>query len=224
MSIGSVIGIWLGALFTLMIFSFLYKDNPVYKLAEHIFLGISLGYSWCFAFWNNIMPNAVDPLRGDDPNLWVLIPIVLGIFIVLRVIPKLSWLSRYSFAVLIGGFAGLAIPTEFAGRFLPQIVSTMNPLWPPGGAASIGGIGPAVILLLTQLFLLVGVFSTVVFFFFSLEHKGVVGKISRIGVLFIMVSFGAAFGYTVMGRISLLIGRFQFLIYDWWQTAIMGGG
>ena len=100
----------------------------------------------------------------------------------------------------------------------------MNPLWPVGGAAEVGGITPAVIICLTQLFLLVGVFSTVVFFFFSLEHKGVVGKISRIGVLFIMVSFGAAFGYTVMGRISLLIGRFQFLIYDWWEAAIMGVG
>jgi hypothetical protein len=30
-----------------------------------------------------------------------------------------------------------------------------------------------------------------------------------------MVAFGAAFGYTVMARISLLIGRMQFLLGDW---------
>lgn len=228
MSLGSIIGIWIGALLTLMIFSFLYKDNPVYKLAEHIFLGVSLGFGWCFAYWTNIFPQAIKPLfyptENNPQDFVVLIPIVLGIFIVLRLIPKLSWLSRYSFAILIGGYAGLAIPIDFAGRFLPQIVSTMNPIWPVDGADSVGGIGPAITLGLKQLFLLVGVFSTVVFFFFSLEHKGVVGKISRIGVLFIMVSFGAAFGYTVMGRISLLIGRFQFLIYDWWDSAIMGLG
>ena len=213
MSIGMIIGIWLGALLTIMIFSFLYRDNPVYKLAEHIFLGVSLGYSWCLYYWDNIFPQAISPLfyprDGDGRNYFVLIPIVLGIFIILRLVPKLSWLSRYSFALLIGGYAGLAVPTEIAGRFLPQIVSTMKP------------VGPSLAEALTQLLLLVGVFSTLVFFFFSLEHRGVVGQISRVGVLFIMVSFGAAFGYTVMGRVSLLIGRFQFLIYDWWQGMIL---
>ena len=30
-----------------------------------------------------------------------------------------------------------------------------------------------------------------------------------------MITFGAAFGYTVMGRIALLAGRFEFLFDDW---------
>jgi hypothetical protein len=30
-----------------------------------------------------------------------------------------------------------------------------------------------------------------------------------------MITFGAAFGYTVMGRMSLLIGRLDFLLADW---------
>ena len=30
-----------------------------------------------------------------------------------------------------------------------------------------------------------------------------------------MISFGASFGYTVMARVSLLLGRFQFLLGDW---------
>jgi hypothetical protein len=54
-----------------------------------------------------------------------------------------------------------------------------------------------------------------VYFFFSLEHKGVVGKTARVGVWFLMITFGAAFGFTVMGRITLLVGRFDFLFNDW---------
>ena len=54
-----------------------------------------------------------------------------------------------------------------------------------------------------------------IYFFFSLEHKGVIGGISKIGVWFLMIAFGASFGFTVMARMSLLIGRIQFLIRDW---------
>ena len=43
----------------------------------------------------------------------------------------------------------------------------------------------------------------------------VFGGMTGVGIWFIMISFGAHFGYTVMGRVSLLIGRVQFLIEDW---------
>ena len=207
MTFSTLLGIWVAAALTFMIFSFLYKDNPVFKLGEHVFLGISLGYGWCIYYWNDIFPQAISPLfypeTAAERDWLVLIPIILGLFILLRVVPKLAWLSRYSFALYIGGFAGIAVPTEIAGRFLPQLTATMNP------------IGPGWIAAITQLVLLVGVFCTVVFFFFSLEHRGVVGQIGRVGVLYIMVAFGAAFGYTVMARVSLLIGRCQFLLYEW---------
>jgi hypothetical protein len=213
-TLATALGIWIAAALTFMIFSFLYKDNPVFKLGEHVFLGISLGYGWCIYYWNDIFPQAISPLfypRTPAERDWlVLIPIVLGSFILLRVVPKIAWLSRYSFALYIGGFAGIAVPTEIAGRFLPQLTATMRPFGPDWTGA------------VTQLVLLAGVFCTVVFFFFSLEHKGAVGTIGRVGIVYIMVAFGAAFGYTVMARVSLLIGRFQFLLYDWIQAAILG--
>ncbi len=114
--------------------------------------------------------------------------------------------------MLIGGYAGMAIPSVIAGNFLPQIIATMGP------------IGPDWVAAINQLVLLIGVFSTLIFFFFSLEHVGTVGKISRVGVFFLMVSFGASFGYTVMARVSLLIGRIQFLIHDWIMQGILGRG
>ena len=213
--IGEIIGFWASAAMTLIIFSFIYKDNPIYKFGEHVFLGTALGYSLCIYYYNEIYPNAIGPLfprDGSAPNYWVLLPILLGVFILLRMIPSLAWTSRISFAVLIGGFSGIAIPSVIAGNFLPQVVSTMAP------------VGPGWVAAVNQLILLAGVFATLTFFFFSLEHRGTVGKISRIGVLFIMVSFGASFGYTVMARVSLLIGRIQFLIQDWIMQGILGRG
>ena len=45
-----------------------------------------------------------------------------------------------------------------------------------------------------------------------MEHKGVIGKVSKVGIFYLMIKFGASFGFAVMGRISLLIGRFEELI------------
>jgi hypothetical protein len=67
----------------------------------------------------------------------------------------------------------------------------------------------------SNVLLIAGVLTTLVYFFFSLEHKGAVGVVSKIGIYFLMISFGASYGFTVMARISLLIGRLEFLFRDW---------
>lgn len=219
MSIGETLGLWTAALLTLVMFSFIYRDNPVYKVGEHLFLGVSLGYSWCLYYYSNIYPQAIAPLTGGggaERNMWVLIPVLLGAFILLRMIPQLAWLSRYSFAIYIGGAAGIAVPAEMSARLLPLISGMMIPLLPSGE------VGLAE--LVRNWVMLIGVISTVVYFFFSLEHRGALGRFSRLGVLFVMIAMGASFGNTVMARVSLLIGRFQFLIKDWLMGGIFGQG
>jgi hypothetical protein len=217
-TIGETIGIWVAALLTLSIFSFLYRDNAFFKAGEHIFLGVALAYGMVFAYYQTVYPQVVQKFSGPqaahgaDLILEPIIPVILGIFILLRIFPKVSWLSRLSFAVYVGGYAGLAVPNTIANLLLPQITSTMTP------------IGPDWKGVVTQLVLVVGVFSTLLFFFFSLEHRGTVGRISRVGVFFIMLAMGASFGNTVMARVSLLIGRVQFLLYDWIGRAILHHG
>jgi hypothetical protein len=66
-----------------------------------------------------------------------------------------------------------------------------------------------------NLLLVAGLVCTLIFFFFSKEHKGALGGTARVGIYFLMVSFGASYGYTVMARVSLLIGRVMFLLDDW---------
>ncbi len=72
---------------------------------------------------------------------------------------------------------------------------------------------------ISGLIMVVAVITTLCYFYFSKEHKGALGTAGRAGIYFLMIAFGAGFGNTVMARISLLIGRMQFLFYDWWPLA-----
>jgi hypothetical protein len=200
----SVIGTWIAAGLTLAIFSFLYRDNPAYKFAEHLYVGVSAAfavlYTWAFDIW----PMLVEPMilgRGvtDPVDRWILIvPACFGLLMLARWIPRVAWLSRWAISLTVGIAAGLGITGQIQGILLPQIRGTLLPM------NSIDNI-----------ILVVGVITTLVYFYFSVEHKGLVKAGARIGVVFIMASFGASFGYTVMARISLLIGRLNFLVTDW---------
>jgi hypothetical protein len=202
-------GVWIGAFLTLGIFSFLYRDNPVYKFCEHLFVGISAGYWVVLTYFATIKPNLIQPLffvpLTFDLHLLLLIPLVLSLFLFSRFFPRGDWLSRWSIAMVLGVYPALRITGFAQGDLVQQINGTILPLWVPGNPmASIDNI-----------LLIAGLLATLVFFFFSTEHKGAVGGIAKIGVYFLMVSFGASYGYTVMARISLLIGRVMFLLDNW---------
>jgi hypothetical protein len=124
-----------------------------------------------------------------------------------RLFGRAVWLSRISFAFFVGLGAGLAIPRRVASFVIEQIEPTILPFSKASTDFGWAVLNPAIIL--------IGVLSVLIYFYFSVEHKGVVGGISRVGIWFLMVSFGASFGYTVMARISLLIGRVNFLLEDW---------
>ena len=86
-------------------------------------------------------------------------------------------------------------------------------LRPHGGGATPGALRlRALVEILSNLLVVVGVCAGVFYFFFSKRHTGALGAVSKVGIAFLMMSFGASFGYTVMGRISLAIGRFQDLL------------
>ena len=199
-------GVWCIVLLTLSIFSYLYGDNPFYKAAEHIFVGVSAGYIFTITFWDTIWPNLFGRLipsyvqAGFEFDISYLFPLFLGIFMLFRLSKKYDWLSRISIAYIVGMMAGLKFYVFLNSNLLTQIKSSKVNL--SGSYFSI----------VNEVIILIGVISGLVYFFFSKEHTGIVGKVSRVGVYFLMIKFGASFGFAVMGRISLLIGRFEELI------------
>lgn len=208
MHLSHSIEVWIAALLTLGIFSFLYKDNPVYKFCEHLFVGVSAGYWVVLTANSSIWPNLIQPLfmRFTEGHNWqLLIPLVLSILLFSRFFPRGDWLSRWSIAFILGVYPALRITGFGQGDLVEQIHATILPLWVPGDLGTTIG----------NLLLVIGLLTTLIFFFFSKEHTGAVGGAARVGVYFLMVSFGASYGYTVMARVSLLIGRVMYLLDNW---------
>lgn len=350
-------GLWVAAFLTLCIYSFLYRDNPFYRFAEHLFVGISVGYGIVISIHQGVIPLAWVPLSEAVGALWTeiasavfpgiagevtpetrqalwglfkIIPIFIGLLFFARISPSYTWLIRYPIAILIGFGAGVAIPNvlqanifeQTRGTFAlfvemhaadPATMATVGAVlmvigvlcttsyflfsveqrstfkWLAMVGMTFGVIGFGLIITesitndgLTQneivgavllivgvlcsvtylifpaqqrgsykwslliigivlfivglvgiygstivsgnltawdvfgsVLMVVGVICTLTYFFFSVEHTGPIKWTSKIGIAFLMIGFGAAFGNTVMGRLALMIHRVGFLINDW---------
>lgn len=209
----TILGAWVATGLTLFIFSFLYKDNPLFKLAEHLYVGVSVGYT-IVKTYDTVLVHLIWKPIVDNQEWTLLIPVFVGLLMLTRYVPRAAWLSRYAFAFIVGVGSGLAIPRTISSFILKQIEDTVRPLvtMVPGEGLSFtwNVLNPASSL--NTIIILVGVCSVLFYFFFSVEHTGPGKVVARTGILFLMVAFGAAFGYTVMARMSLLIGRLSDLI------------
>ena len=196
-----IIGAWVAAGLTLFMFSSLYKDNPFLRFGEHLFLGLAIGYGLANTIYLSIIPKWYLPLFKDG-NLWIIFPTILGLMLYTRFFPKIAWISRITFAFIVGFGSGIAIPRIIAGALFPQVEKFITPLLTETNTFNY----------FSSVLMVIGIFSVLIYFFFSLEHTGVIGVVSKVGIYFVMIAFGASFGYTVMGRVSLLIGRCYDLI------------
>ncbi|MBN2829418.1 MAG: hypothetical protein JXR56_03740 [Candidatus Cloacimonetes bacterium] len=185
----------IAAFFTLAIFSFLYKDNPMYRLAEQLLVGISVGYGIPLTWQNAFIPFVYQPIFIQH-KWYLIIPCLFGLMYVVRFSRSLSWLARYPIAIGMG-MTGAGVVLSMNAGVLVQMRSAMQPIDN-----------------INMLLIFIGTVTVLLYFYFSKAHTGFYGKITKVGVWFMMIGFGASFGNTVMARISLLIGRIQFLVYD----------
>lgn len=218
------LGLWVAAFCTLAIFSFLYGDNPLYKFTEAVFVGVSAAYAMVVAFWTEIATNLYAKLlpglarsslfpdmeSSTEPNWLYLIPLVLSVLLLWRLAPKGNWIARWPLAFFIGATAGIRLISYLETDFVGQLQNTIMPFIVFSADGSFDWIQS-----LRNTIVITGVTSCMVYFFFSIEHEGIFKYISRLGIWFLMITFGASFAYTVMGRIALLSGRLDFLFHDW---------
>jgi len=276
----TLFGAWISIFLTLCVLSFLYDDNPVYKLAEHLFLGVSIGISITEIWYGVFQPNLTDKLMpgtsvpswtpamflvmaaavlvvtfadarrrpgeaGEDGlrlGLLALVglaivavlgqmlygwfqssvgepwdryralsffPLVLVAMLFMKLSRKHSWLARVPIAFIVAAYAGVKLTGEANANLMTQVAQTMPDMsasWAEHGLWNWEKDGAGVI---SDVFVVVGLASCLIYFYFSAPAKGAIAWVSRFGILVLMLSFGASFGYTVMGRISLAIGRAQ---------------
>lgn len=214
-TMGTVVAIVL----TLFVFSYLLGDNILYRLAEHIFVGVAVGYAVVVVFHNVLIPKLLTPLlEALGEGNWVqvlllLVPLLFGLLLLTKPSKSLSWLGSLSVAFLLGVGAALAISGALLGTLLPQVDATADLSY------YLERYGPG-LGLFSGLVVLVGATGVLLHFHFSRGGEGpLFGLRDRLvlawgglGRWFILVAFGAILATTFMSRLSLLVGRVQFLL------------
>lgn len=206
--------LWASVLCTLAIFSLLYKENPVFRFFEHLFIGVATGYT-IFRTWTDILkpklwyalvgnpsPDAVDP----GGRWWMVLAVMIGLLYYAIYFRRFAWMSRLLIGVMMGFSAGLAFQA-IATNYGPQVAAAFNPLYPREGMTAMDVVNNWVMTLT-----LIAV-MTYFFFAFEQQNKGVQNT-AKVGRWLLMISFGAIFGQTVMARMALAAGRLNFLLYD----------
>jgi hypothetical protein len=206
------IGVWIGAIGTLALFSLIYRENRLYRLFEHLFIGLAAGFTIKTIWTETLKPQWWVPMTRDGQWPWIF-AFFGGLMFYTIYSKKYSWMSRIAIGVLLGAVSG-QIFQQFAGEYIPQIRNTFKPILhppiPPGSGLTALGIG------LNNLLFVVIVVCVLTYFLFSIEQKNrVIAGTARTGRLMLMFAFGAIFGSTVMARMALLIDRVWFLMHDW---------
>ncbi|MDZ4786234.1 MAG: hypothetical protein SGJ02_09180 [bacterium] len=214
----------IGGISTLAIFSFLYRENPFYRLFEHIFIGIATGLGVIQGFRYFLWPQILVPLLGFDivqyPDgtlsqeynllmLLYILPLCFGLLYYFIYSQKFGWLAKLVIGFSLGASAGLYFKGFFA-EMLPQLASSFKPLVViASGEIDWFQSFSNCVFVFTLL-------SVMYYFFFSIRaESSVEKKFSASGRWLMMVCFGSFFGSTVMARLALLVERLQFLLVDW---------
>ena len=212
MNIADLIGVWVGVFVTLMILSFLYKENAFFRIAEYSFIGLASGYGFAAALRLFINQGLTPIFIGG--NLTFVIPVMLGSLFYAQFTKKYSALYRLPLSLSLGYVLGVSIWSVFAEFFYRQIIATMVPI-----------VSGSALVTLDNIVLVAGTTLSLSYFILHREQKGAWGKITKAGKYFILASLGAVFGSNVLGRMTIIIQRIQFLVGDPafpWRALDMG--
>lgn len=200
-----VIGQWVAFILTLIVFSYLIKDNFLYRLALHVLIGVAAGYAFLVSYKAVIEKKLFLPLLQDpQTNVGLIVPLILGLLLLTKLLPRAGWLGNLSLAFLFGVGAGLAVGGAVAGTLWPQVKASMLSLNPVQV-----GFGKAI----DNLIILVGTLSALFYFYFTgTRRRKVLKAWVSLGKVFIMMAFGALFATGLVTFLTLLASRIKFLL------------
>jgi hypothetical protein len=209
--------------FTIMILSYLIGDNPLFKIAVYLFVGVASGYAAAVVFWQVLYPKLFQLTvaivqTGDYARGVLLVVPWLGFaFILMKISPRLAGIARITMAFLVGAGAAVTIAGALTGTILPQVNATIN-FFDPGLAAA-RNIG-AFEALGNGAILLTGVVTSLAYFHFGARQKpdgstkrfGLIDLFAWVGRIFIGVTLGVIFAGVYAAALTALIERVSYLV------------
>ncbi len=215
MSPGLIAG-FVAFLFTLFIFSYLISDNPLFRIAVYIFVGVSAGYVASVAWRQVIWPDLFFPLMTGTfaQKALLTIPLILSALLLTRVSPRLTQLGMPTMALLVGVSAAVAVGGAVTGTLLPQVGATINMF----DARSVTSGAQLAEMIFNGAWILAGVTTTLVYFHFgaritsdgSVRRFGLIELVAFIGSIFLAITLGVLFAGVYSAALTALIDRFHF--------------
>jgi hypothetical protein len=208
-------------LFTLLIFSYLIGDNPLFRIAVYIFVGVSSGYIASVAWWQVLWPQLGYPLIFGDISMaekgLLLVPLLGAVLIFMKVSPRLAGMGRVAMAFLVGVGAAVTIAGALGGTLLPQVLGTIDAF--DMNAASARNIG-FIEAVSSGAVILAGTIFTLIYFHFgarpkadgSMHRLGLIEVMAWAGRIFIGITLGAIFAGVYAAALTALIERIASLI------------
>ncbi|MEE8357339.1 MAG: hypothetical protein V3R33_08540 [Anaerolineales bacterium] len=210
------IGVGLGFILTILIFSYPLGDNPFFRLAIHIFIGVSAAYVAIVTINNVLIPRLILPLingSGGDRLLSLLL-LIPSLFLLTKVTP-LRKAGNWSVAILVGIGAATAIGGAVTGTLFPQILGTINSLDSSANSISTNRWGQVI----NGFIIILGTITTLLYFHFGTQEKPgqpierplIIERISKIGKVFLAITFGALYAGVYLSALAALVERLTFV-------------
>jgi hypothetical protein len=214
MSFADWIGAFIGFVLTLLVFSYLIGDNPLFRITLHMFIGVSAGFAAVVAIYNVILPRLIEPIfvssRGEQ--LLALFPLILAGLLISKISPRFSFIGNLPMSYLVGVSAAVAIGGAVTGTLIPQVLASMNLLDAQASEAFDANVG---LRILNGVIILIGTLASLAYFQFGKlsgspqrnQFQTWMEGIGQIGQVFIAIMFGFLFAGIFSAALTALIGR-----------------
>ena len=207
-----------GLILTLLVFSYLISDNPLFRLAIYLFIGVASGYGATVVWHYVLIPKLFAPLQSGDPNqlLLTIIPFILSVSLLAKFSPRISWIGNFAMAILVGVGAATAVGGAVLGTLIPQVQAAIDALdirAAGGGAAALAAFFEGVVML-------AGTILTLGYFQFTASRAAdgtpkrnvAFEAVAWAGRIFIAITFGVLFAGVYMAALTALIERLSSII------------
>jgi hypothetical protein len=212
-----IISALVGLLLTIIIFSYLIGDNPLFRIAVYLFVGVASGYAATAIWYYVIVPKLFQPLTTSDPNQLLLsvVPLVFSASLLTKLSPRISWIGNFAMAVLVGVGAAAAIGGALFGTLAPQYQAAIDAF----DLSAAGGANP-ILRLVEATVMFFGTVLTLASFHFSAgraadgtpKRNSIIEGIAWAGRIFIAITLGVLFAGVYMAALTALIERLSFVV------------
>jgi hypothetical protein len=204
----------IGLTLTLMVFSYLIGDNPLFRIAVYLFIGVASGYAATVVWHYVLIPKLFQPLTAFTPL--AIVPFVFGVSLLAKLSPRMAWIGNFAMAVLVGVGAAAAVGGALLGTLMPQAQAAIDGF----DVLSAGNIGEVAFQLLEGVVMLVGTVFTLASFHFSAGRQAdsapkrnrILEGIAWVGRIFIAITFGVLFAGVYMSALTAMIERLSFVL------------